>query len=56
VESVLQTLNDGQVHSIRDLCRASDKPVDRQAVRIFLGELVVKGLAAIVEVEPPYAS
>lgn len=56
VESVLQALKDGQVHSIQELCGASDKLLDRRAVRIFLGELVVKGLAAIVEGESPHTS
>jgi Cupin superfamily protein len=56
VESVLQILKDGQVHLIRDLCLAVDKQFDRQAVRVFLGELVVKGLAAIVESDPPHTS
>jgi Cupin superfamily protein len=49
VESILQILKDGQVHSIRELCQASDKRLDRMAVRRFVGELVVKGLAVIVE-------
>jgi ribosomal protein L16 Arg81 hydroxylase len=56
VESVLQTLKDGQVHSIGELCGVSDERLDRQAARIFLGELVVKGLAVIVEGEHPHAS
>ncbi len=56
VESVLQTLKDGQVYSIRELCRVSGERLDRLAVRTFLGELVVKGLAVIVEDRPPCAS
>jgi hypothetical protein len=46
VASILQLLKDGQVHSLEELCRASE--IDRAAVRRFAGELVVKGLAAIV--------
>ena len=56
VEGALQLLKDGHVHSIQELCRASDKLLDRRAVRIFLGELVVKGLAAIVEDKHPHDS
>jgi hypothetical protein len=56
VESVLEMLKDGQVYSIQELCRASDERLDRQAVRIFLGELVVKGLAAIIETDLPHTS
>jgi hypothetical protein len=48
VESVLNKLKDGQVHSIRELCQASDNQLDRMVVRRFIGELVVKGLAVIV--------
>jgi cupin superfamily protein len=48
VESVLQILNDGKTHTIQELCQASEGRLDRMAVRRFLGELVVKGLAAIV--------
>jgi cupin superfamily protein len=49
VEGILQILKDGQAHTIQELCQASDRRLDRMAVRRFIGELVTKGLAAIVD-------
>jgi hypothetical protein len=56
VEPVLELLKDGRMVSIEDLCRAADGSLDRAGVRKFLGELIVKGLAAIVDDDLPHYS
>lgn len=49
VEPLLELLKDGRIVSIEELCRAAHPRLDREGVRLFLGELIVKGLAAIVD-------
>lgn len=44
---ILRILNDGQYHSIAELCDASSKVLDKNDARILIGELVVNGLVTV---------
>jgi hypothetical protein len=51
-EVILRPLLTGRDYSIDELCEAAKGTLDERTVRAFVGELILKGLVALVPSEP----